>query len=118
MSKIGPKGLRKPGSRRVTVRLLKDFVYIIWPPFLPNTPAQINLNFIQSGQNCNSHACARIKRLIITPRRGVIPPLRGGKGAGKPKADRAIRKENKLPLRYAIIRMGLLAPSDRDRRSR
>ena len=35
----------------------------------------------------------RIKRLVITPRRGVIPPLRGGKGAGKPKDDRATAKK-------------------------
>ena len=35
----------------------------------------------------SSHACARIKRLVIT-----ITPRRGGKGAGKPKADRATTK--------------------------
>ena len=28
-----------------------------------------------------------------TPQRGVVPPLRGGKGAGKPKADRATTKK-------------------------
>ena len=32
------------------------------------------------------------------PLRGVIPPHRGGKGAGKPKGDRATTKRNKLPF--------------------
>ena len=39
-----------------------------------------------------AHTRVRIKRLVITPLRGVIPPLRGGKGAGKPKAERATTK--------------------------
>ena len=85
--------------------------------FGQNPTAQFVCKLVQTGQNCISHACARIKRLVITPRRGVIPPRRGGKGAGKPKADRAIRKE-KAALSLCRIRMGLLAPSDRDRRSR
>ena len=59
-----------------------------------NAPAQNDLIGIKTGQNCSSHACARIKRLVITPPRGVIPPLRGGKGAGKPKADRATANRN------------------------
>ena len=43
--------------------------------------------------NTYVNAYARIKCLVITPLRGVIPPLRGGKGAGKTKDDRAILKE-------------------------
>ena len=41
--------------------------------------------------------CARIKRNVPTPS-GLVPPRRGGKGAGKPKADRATTKRNKLPF--------------------
>ena len=33
----------------------------------------------------------RIKRNVPTPK-GLVPPLRGGKGAGKPKAERATTK--------------------------
>ena len=47
----------------------------------------------------------RIKRLVITPLRGVIPPHRGGKGAGKPKADRATTKKKRSvtgPLRGPV----------------
>ena len=41
-----------------------------------------------------AHTRVRIKRLVITPLRGVIPPPEGGgKGAGKPKADRATTKK-------------------------
>ena len=44
------------------------------------------------------HACARIKRSVTGPLRGPGTNPEGvGIRAGKPKADRAIRKE-KLPL--------------------
>ena len=45
----------------------------------------------------------RIKRLVITPLRGVIPPPFGGgnKGAGKPKADRATTKK-KISCPFAM----------------
>ena len=56
-----------------------------------NPTAHLRLKGIVLGQNCSSHACARIKGLGTTP-------FGGGKGAGKPKAERATRKRNKLPF--------------------
>ena len=78
-----PEGLKRPeGAGRNKMQF--------WPQ---NPTAQFVWKWVQTGQNCSSHACARIKRLVITPRRGVIPPPEGGgKGAGKPKADRATTK--------------------------
>ena len=56
-----------------------------------------------------AHTRLRIKRLVITPRRGVIPPRRGGKRAGKPKADRATTKKKKKLLYAMPYSDGLLA---------
>ena len=36
-----------------------------------------------------THTRMRIKRLVITPLKGCDTTLQGGKGAGKPKDDRA-----------------------------
>ena len=66
--------------------------------FGQNAAAQNDLKRSQNGLNCTyTHTYTRVhvKRLVITPRRGVIPPLRGGKGAGKPKDDRATAKKKR-----------------------
>ena len=61
--------------------------------------AQFVLFSSQNGQNCMytytyTHTRMRIKRLVITPLKGCDTTLQGGKGAGKPKDDRATAKRN------------------------
>ena len=67
--------------------------------FGQNAAAQNDLKRSKNGQNCThtlrtryAHACTRIKRNVPTPK-GLVPPRRGGKGAGKPKAERATTKK-------------------------
>ena len=106
--KLCPEGVTRP--RREPIRKKR-------PTTLAKTqPLNLFVNRFKLAKIA-AHTRVRIKRLVITPLGGVIPPLRGGKGAGKPKADHATTKEISC-LSLCRIRMGLLAPSDRDRRSR
>ena len=68
--------------------------------FGQNAPAQNDLICSKNGQNCThthththtyTYTRVRIKRNVA-----YTTPEGGGKGAGKPKADRAIRKENNV----------------------
>ena len=67
-TKLCPEGLRVPEGSRFERKAHH---------FVQNPTAHFHLKRIVFGQNCSSHACARIKRLIITPLRGVIPPPSG-----------------------------------------
>ena len=62
--------------------------------FGQNAAAQNDLKHSQNGQDCTyTHTYTHIKRNVPTPK-GLVPPRRGGKGAGKPKDDRATAKRN------------------------
>ena len=60
-TKLAPEGVTRP--RREPIRKKKPTI------FDQNPTAHFHLKRIVFGPNCSSHACARIKRLVITPRR-------------------------------------------------
>ena len=69
--------------------------------FGQNPAAQNDLILVQTGQNCSSQALVRIKRLVITPLRGVIPPPKGV--VREPGSRRlTVRYEKKISCPFAM----------------
>ena len=93
-----PKGLRGPEGSRFERK---------GHNFGQNPTAHFRLKRIVFGQNCSSHTCARIKRLVITPLRGVIPPPSGVvREPGSRRLTVRLRKEKEAALRYAVFGWG------------
>ena len=89
-TKLDPEGVTRPRREPIRKKKAHNFGH-------KTQPLNLFGNWFKLAKMA-AHTRVRIKRLVITPLRGVIPPLRGGKGAGKPKADRATTKRNKLPF--------------------
>ena len=99
-----PEGLKKgpEGSRSKE----KDAILATMTILAKTQPHKLFENWFKLAKIA-AHTRVRIKRLVITPLRGVIPPPSGVvREPGSRRLTVRLRKENKLPFRYAVFGWG------------